>query len=534
MKLRAGLPAAVIAIAVYVAFLNKPFNIDDNVFLMMADHMTVDPLHPASVQLVVNGRPPAWVSAGMWSGPVMPALLVPSILAGGAEWLAHLMVLGVFLVGIFATAALALRLGLSDRGARWAALLTTCSAAVIAMSMTSMPDLPTMSLGVLGAERLVAYRDERRLAQALGATIALALAVLSRQHIVLLYACLVPLMFTAWPGTLREFGTTVVSRRFLALMAICVAAAGLVALAYLVMRDDHAAGSLASTPLRIADTSLWRVNLPNVPAQWVLTFPLGLAWAWLHGRDMLRSAWCWLGAGAGAYLAYTSHVFYRHLDWLPWQAPLTALGMAVLVHVFVDAVRRRDHVELGLAAWLLIMTPIAVYSHLPPKYFVPSAPAMAILILRHVESQGRNPTRVLGTLAVLHVVLGVLIIRADAAHGETGREGGAVVASYVARGERVWFDGTWGFQWYAMQAGAMPVTTEEPKPQPGDIVVVGMEGWVIKAWPNKQLLEKRTFPAPGGRIMRKPAGFFSNVAWGPLPWWWSRKPLGPIEVYRIL
>jgi len=441
--------------------------------------------------------------------------------------------LGVFLIGIFATAALALRLGVSDRGARWAALVMASSAAVLALSMTNMPDIPAMSFAVLGAERLVAYRDHRRFAQALAAAGALALAVLSRQHSILIYACLVPLMFTAWPASVRALISTVLTRRLLATIGICVAAAGLVALTYVLMRDDHAAGGLASTPMRVADASLWRVNLPNVPAQWVLSFPLGLAWAWLHGRDMLRAGWCWLGAGVGVYLAYQTHVFYRHLDWLPWQAPITALGMAVLVHIFVDAIRRRDHVELGLAAWLLIMAPIAVYSHLPPKYFVPSAPAMAILILRHVERHGRSPTGVLGTLAGLHVVLGVLIIRADATHAATGRDGGAVVARYVARGERVWFDGTWGFQWYAMQAGATPVTIEEPKPQPGDIVVVGMEGWVIKDWPNKQLLEQRTFTAAGGRIMRKPAGFFSNVAWGPLPWWWSRKPLSPIEVYRI-
>src|SRR4051794_37094555 len=148
----------------------------------MADHMLEDPLHPASVQLSVNGRPAQWISAGMWSGPVMPALLLPSVAAGGVEWLAPLAMLLVFLLGIYATAALAIRLGVSAAGARWAALLVTTSPAVIALSTTSMPDVPTMSFCVLGVERLLAYRTERGLWRAALAAVALALSVLSRQH----------------------------------------------------------------------------------------------------------------------------------------------------------------------------------------------------------------------------------------------------------------------------------------------------------------------------------------------------------------
>lgn len=532
-SLRAGLPAAVIAVAVYVCFMHKAFNIDDLTFLTMAEHMLEDPLHPASVQIVVNGRPPAWISNGMWSGPVMPAMLMPSVAAGGAEWLAHLVMLVVFLIGIFATAGLALRLGVSQTGARWAALLVTTSAAVLAMSMTNMPDLPAMSFAVLAGERLLAFRDDRQWSSGIVATLSLALCVLSRQHSVLVFPCLLPLMLAAWPGTFGELRAAIFSRTFLSILATMVAAAVLLVVAYRVMRDSNPGDGLASTPFRVADLSLLRVNLANVPAQWVLTFPLGVIWAWLYGPRMIKSWWCWVGAVAGVFMAYQTHVFYRHLDWMPWQAPITALGMAVLVDTVVDAFRRRDPIDLGLAAFLFIVVPVAVYSHLPPKYFVPSAPAMAVLIMRHVERRAVQRQYVLGTMCAVGLVLGVLIIRADANLAEVGRKGGEVVASYVQRGERVWFDGTWGFQWYAMQAGATPVTTIEPKPGPGDIVVVGLEGWVVQKWPNKKLLEKRTFETPGGRILTKPAGFFSNVAWGPLPWRWAKEPFDPIEVWRI-
>lgn len=531
-SLRAGWPAVVIAVVVYACFMHKAFNIDDVTFLKVAEHMLEDPVHPASVQIVMNGRPPAWISAGMWSGPVLPALLVPSVAMGGVEWLAHLMVVLVFIVGIFATAAFALRLGADDVAARWAALLLATSTAVIALAMTHMPDIPAMSFAVLGAERFLAFRDERRLTQASVAACSLALAVLSRQHAVLIFGCLVPLLFERWPASLRDLVTTLRRRTFWTPIAVLVVAAALVIAAYLIMRDPQHQSGITKAPFQVADKSLLNVNLANIPAQWVLSFPLGIVWCVLHRHRMMRSWWCWCGALLGVYLAWRTHIFHRHLDWMPWQAPVTALGTAVLVDILVEAVRRRDLVQLALGTWLLIVVPVAVYSHLPPKYFVPAAPAMAVLLMRNIPRGGSAWKRPLGVMCTIGLVLGVLVIRADQTHGEVGRRGGEVVASWVARGERVWFDGTWGFQWYAEQAGGRPVTTED-LPARGDVVVTGTENWVIKKWKNKRLLERYTFDEPGGRILLKPAGFFSNVAWGPLPWRWSSKPYTPIEVWRI-
>jgi 4-amino-4-deoxy-L-arabinose transferase-like glycosyltransferase len=515
----------------FALFANKAFDIDDHTFLAMSKHMLVDPLHPASVLMVNNGRPPDWISNGMWSGPVMPALLLPSVAAGGVEWLAHLSVLLVFLLGIAATAVLALRLSVSDQGARWAAMLVATSPAVLAMASTAMPDVPTMSFAVLGVERLVAFRAERRWWQGVSASVGFALSILSRQHGVLTIGCALLVVLLAWPSSARDLWRRCTDRVFLASVGFTVLAVISVVVLYQLMRDDHA--TLAATPMRIADLALWHINLANLPAQWVLSFPFGLCWVWLRHRQMSRSWWCYVAAAVGVYLAWQTQVFYRHHSWMWWQAPVTALGAAALVDAVVDAVKRRDVVDLGLAAWLFIALPMAVYSHLPPKYLVPSAPAMAVLLARH---GGRSPVParfVFGAISCVGVLLAFLIVQADAAHGAIGRVGGEVVARYVAKGETVWLDGTWGFQWYAMQAGATPMSTAPPRPKPGDIVVVGAEGWLMKQVPNKTLLEHISLDAPAGRIMQKPAGFYSNVSWGPLPWVWSHKPFQPIVVWRV-
>jgi hypothetical protein len=524
-----------VAAIVCAAFVNKPFTIDDQTFLAMSEHMLHDPLHPASVLMVNNGRPADWISNGMWSGPVAPALMMPAVAAGGAEWLAHLTMLAMFWIGLVATAALALRLGVSETGARWATLLVATSPAVIAMSMTEMPDIPAMAFATLGVERLIAYGTQRGLVRLISAALLFLLGTLARQHGILVFGCGLVMLVPRWPATWSEVRVLARDRTLHTAVIALIATVLALVLVYHVMEDEHH-GSLAATTVNVSDTSLWRVNLANLPAQWVLTFPLGLAWLALHARRLVRSWWCWIGALVGAYLAWQTQIVYRNESWLWWQVPITALGTMVLFDLVASAFRRCDTVELAAGTWLFVALPMVTYSHLPPKYLVMSAPAMALLLVRHAarDPSWRWRRYVIGAIMTAGVALGVLIVQADARMGEIGREGGELVAAYVQRGERVWFDGTWGFQWYAEHAGGQPMSSEGLQPQPGDVVVAGQEARLVRPWRNKQLLERRTFDDPGGRVIARPAGFFSNVAWGPLPWVWGHKPLSPIEAWRIL
>jgi len=182
------------------------------------------------------------------------------------------------------------------------------------------------------------------------------------------------------------------------------------------------------------------------------------------------------------------------------------------------------------------MAPVVIYTHLPAKYFVPSAPAMAVLIMRHAE-RGALTSRVpFAVLCAIGTLVGFLVIRADAVHADVGRQGGEVVAKYVKRGEKVWFDGAWAFHYYAKKAGGIPMHRDPDRtgrPRAGDILVAGLQGYLAKTLPKKTLIEKIEFNEPGGRTLQRPAGFFSNPVWGPLPWVWSKRPHDPIEVWRI-
>jgi hypothetical protein len=160
---------------------------------------------------------------------------------------------------------------------------------------------------------------------------------------------------------------------------------------------------------------------------------------------------------------------------------------------------------------------------------------MALLLASRLDAsrRDRRTLRWIGATVAACVVIGVLVMRADAVLAEIGREGGKVVADRRARGERVWFDGGWGFQWYAMQAGGTPLAYTAPLPVAGDVVVAGLTARLVgEFYPRKTLLDRRVFGTPGGRVLSEGAGYYGNRA-GPLPWVWGTKEIGRIETWRI-
>ena len=54
MTLRLAAPAMLLASLLVLPFLDRPFTIDDPLFLRAAEHVLADPLHPASFEQVWN------------------------------------------------------------------------------------------------------------------------------------------------------------------------------------------------------------------------------------------------------------------------------------------------------------------------------------------------------------------------------------------------------------------------------------------------------------------------------------------------
>ena len=79
-----------------------------------------------------------------------------------------------------------------------------------------------------------------------------------------------------------------------------------------------------------------------------------------------------------------------------------------------------------------------------------------------------------------------------------------VTGRIIAMGQRVWIAGHWGFQWYAEEAGAEPVTRRAPLPQPGDIIVDSQADYPLfaKQWTARTVLDEVPYTGSGiGRVM---------------------------------
>jgi 4-amino-4-deoxy-L-arabinose transferase-like glycosyltransferase len=530
-RLLVAVPAIVVAGLILLPFLNKAFNIDDLTFLLQAEHILKDPWHPTAFEMVFHGEK-GRNSDGMVSGPIMALLLIPSILNGASEWIAHLTQYVVLVVGLLSLASLALRLRFSPIKAALATLLLACSPGVLAMTSSAMADVPAMSLGILAMERLYAWKEEGRWWQGAMAGLALALAALTRPHLLLLLAvgAIWLLADETWKGAWLRWFRACLKKTSLPFVIALV----LIAATTYLLRDPHAGRNMAGVAVDWASKRLYNLNenLANLPLQWVLSFPLAIFWVGIHGRRFVGSRLALTVFLVGIELALAT----RWTKWFWLCVPATGLGLAVLVDILVDAWRRRDQLQFVCGLWLVIAAPAVVYHHLPVKYLVPSAPAMALLVVRDLDLKQRLRTLYLVTpVVVACVLLSLLIVQADAAQAEIGRRGGQLIAERVhgSPDKKVWLDGAWGFQWYGMKAGATPMTTTPPFPQPGDLIVVGPQGKLTsKLAPHRTRLFVKDYNTRGGRVMQDGAGFHSNPA-GPFPWSWGKSSRGKLEVFAV-
>jgi hypothetical protein len=525
--LRLAAPALVLATLVLAPFLDKAFTIDDTVFLAEARHAVQDPLHPTAFDYPWFSRPQR-VSRIVPTGPVMAWLLVPAILSDRREVVAHVTQLLLLWLAILATVALALLQGLPPTTAAAAGLLLASTPAVLGIAGTAMPDIAAVALGTAGVACFVQWYQERRIHQAVLAALILGMAPLARTHLLPLVALALPL---AVGNVISPAAWRRVDLKALAPLALAVAVTFLVTL---VTRDplggSHSISGAAAMFSRVEHVG------PNSVAflvHWVLVLPFALPWFALRWRQVLR---LWPVLVGGALLA---SVTFWATDAAPIAyvvAPAAALGLAALWDLVLDAVRRRDGLQLALGSWLVMALPAVVYIHFPSKYLIVSAPAAALLVAREARKSERLGRSVLAGAVFLGVVLSVAVLRADAAFAGAGRTAArALIAPLVRSGHTVWYVGHWGFQWYAEEAGGRIFPVDPPLPPPGDLVVASERSAPHVFVEGKDWLRhvgRAEFREPGGRSMDMSmgVGFFSS-GWGYLPWGWGSDMFERFDVF---
>lgn len=526
--MRCAAAGIIVAAALLLPFLNKAFAVDDPYFLLMARQILHSPLRPLSVNLCWFGSEMCAKASDLGPSDALGGyFLVPVILLGGSEIVAHILQLGLLCVAILETAMLAFRLGLGRFGATVAALTMAVSPAVLPFASSVMPDILAMTLGVAGLERLCAWKTGARAHQCAAAIACLGLAPCARPHLLLL---LVPaaLFIKGGGSCFSPKGWLRAPRRYW----IPLIAAAL--LAWVVSMLYAEPGVALHPPRFLLSPENIRPNVRAFLIYLVLAVPFAVPWLVLRPRR----AWQVLAA----FIPVTA-VFVWKTSVYPasqaWPAVLAALGATALTAVLIDAIRKREAVPLALALWLLIPLAAAAYVHVPIKYLAASGPAVAILMAKLLESDRRRFAVVaMSAFLVASATLSWLIVKADGEFAESARRVSAeVIAPRVGSGQRVWCAGEWGFYWYAQEAGARVSRPDGEVARSGDVLVVGRNETgepALKRFPHRTLLERRTFYASGGRTLspENHVGFYSNTQ-GELPWGWAPGELNRYEVWRI-
>ena len=531
-----ALPGLLLAALCLLPFLNKAYTIDDPAFLLEARQILRTPLHPWSFPFCWNGNETCLEQAGNLGANVheglMGYLLVSVTLAGGPEWLAHL--LQMILVGLVVVEMvwLAVRLGLGETEAAFAGLLIVAIAPVLSMASTAMPDVLALALGLGGMERLQAWKDDRHWRQGVVAGLALGLAPYARPHT----ALFLPLAAVWLLDELKIRAALDQLRKHLRLWwPILLAGLVFVGVSFLTRMKGG-----SNEQDRLIGTSN---AIPNILTFFhYLSFPIPLTAGWVLMRP--RKAGILL-VPIGILVVAVWFMKSAYGETLPPQvgfvgllqiAPILA-GGAMLIDIINTNLRAGDKMGLLLSLWILMPLPAVIYFHFPLKYLMAVLPAIILIMIRLLSPLRRQRAFLAhAVIVVLCAGYSLLLLEADADFAEYGRRASAeLIAPRVAAGEKVWFSGQWGFYWYAQEAGARVTKPGEPGPNPGELLAVGLlEGGdaALKRFPNRELIDSRSYDSPHGRTMGYGAGLYSNY-YGLLPWRWNPAATNQYQLWRV-
>jgi hypothetical protein len=493
-------------------FLNKPFTIDDPLFLRAAEHALVDPLHPGNFEQVWNAGDRLLLSQ-FWLGGTMPAyLFVPVAVLGTREWVAHLyqwLFLCAFLLG---SVSIARRLGCDRKQASIVGLLVGANPVTLAMAATCMPDTMAAALGIWGLDRTLVFREKRSASAGVAAGVLLAAAVLCRGNAaMLLVVAAILLLPSEWKQS-WAFGWPV---------ALSVALAGV----WLLLQS----GSTSSLQLL--------TTFRNVPRNLVGFLSFQALAGPLVAYCILCAGWRFAGAAAGLMAVGIGLSFAPSAKFALYAVPAALALCFVLACGFLIGDLRN---ALPLVVWLGAGLAALPYVQMAAKYLLPGVPAAALLIVLHgARTRQRHYPLIVAVLIALGWIAGAAIIVGDAALAGSQR---AAVEQHIIpalrAGKSVWAAGQWAFLGYAERAGAKALANTAPLPQAGDLVAVSRLSYYGR-FDQLPLARELVAVFPDRRcglfVLNRglSAGFFST-RFGFLPFAVGCGEVDRYDVYRIL
>jgi len=486
-------PALVFATVCLLPYLNKPFLIDDPFFLKMANQIVHRPMHPMDFDVCWDNTLNCTKAYVLTPGNALIGyVLVPTVLGGAHEWMAHLTQIVLAWIAVLAMTSLTLRFGWDRGHAIVGALLLVAIPPFLHMASTAMPDLLATGIALVAMERLAAWKADQKWSQGVAAAAALGLAGFARSHL----ALLLPLAAFYLLESINPREVLAQVRAKLWLWTPVITATALLTAIILAVREHNLA---INPPSLVTGSQYIVINLLSYLLYFAL--PLPLAACWLANRlknKRFMIVFILLAVGVIPWL----------MHWMnPFALSLAVFGCAALAGLSLEGLKKRDHFSLFLLLWVLIPFPIVYYVHLPIKYLLPCMPAVIFMCFRLMEGFSVRALRIAAiALIVASTGYSLLILHSDAEFAEFGRYAMYhLISPHVAAGEKVWYGGEYWSYWYAPQAGATLTPTDGPQPKTGDLLVVGLFGGggahsPLERFPHRTLVEAISQNHRFGRI----------------------------------
>ncbi|MEO7167116.1 MAG: glycosyltransferase family 39 protein [Chthoniobacterales bacterium] len=513
---RIQLLLAAVTVAALAPFLNKAFDIDDPLFLWMAQQIKHHPFDPYGAIVQWSSVPqPLWISM---QNPPLSSYYMAAVgaLFSFREIPMHLAFLLPAVATVFGTFALAQRL---CRRPATAACLTLFSPVFLVSATHVMCDVLLLAFWVWAIHCWIAglERNERR-------SFAFAALLISGATLTKYFGIsLVPLLLLY----------TLVRERRARAELVWLALPVVVAIAFeLLTKVKYGHALFSSAMLYLRDVAVE----VRIPPQTKLMTGLSFIGGCMIGALFFASARNAKAIG----VAVISFLLAAALFWicvplaadvgsplgLRLQGSLFAtVGLCILALALWDFWKSRTADSLLLLLWVFGTFLFATFLNwsITARTVLPMTPAVSILVLRWWEraEEARAPTSFPIWRITALAILSLLIASADSWRADASRSAAREFRKqFGPMKTRVWFQSHWGFQFYMQKGKAKPLAATSYV-RPGDLIAIPSDNAdpfplprpaVTVAEISRPTLPLLTTFAPGTG-----AGFYSSVR-GPVPW----------------
>jgi 4-amino-4-deoxy-L-arabinose transferase-like glycosyltransferase len=213
-------------------------------------------------------------------------------------------------------------------------------------------------------------------------------------------------------------------------------------------------------------------------------------------------------------------------------------GLAVLALPLLDWKRHKNAEALMLLLWVFGTFAFCVLNWtINGRSILPMIPAVAILLLRRVENVW-GPIRLhLNWFFGAAALLSLLVSLADYQLANSARTAAMEIKNKFGKSPltTIWFQGHWGFQYYAQAEGLRAFDSSHPRVRRGDLIVLPFNNTNLVPLPKETVervttIEVSSSPWSATMCGLVGAGFYMDIL-GPLPF-----AFGPVpaEKYYIL